>query len=30
MLRFPDRPDALPLSLIWNFETTSIGMEYLF
>jgi hypothetical protein len=23
MLRFPDRPDALPMSLIWNFETTS-------
>jgi hypothetical protein len=23
MLRFPDRPGALPLSLIWNFETTS-------
>jgi len=23
MLRFPDRPDALPLNLIWNFETTS-------
>jgi hypothetical protein len=22
-LRFPDRPDALPLNLIWNFETTS-------
>jgi hypothetical protein len=25
MLRFPDRPDALPLNLIWNFETTSIN-----
>jgi hypothetical protein len=23
MLRFPDRPDALPLNPIWNFETTS-------
>jgi len=23
MLRFPDRSDALPLNLIWNFETTS-------
>jgi hypothetical protein len=23
MLRFPDRPDALPLDLIWGFETTS-------
>jgi hypothetical protein len=23
MLRFTDRPGALPLSLIWNFETTS-------
>jgi hypothetical protein len=23
MLRFPVRPDALPLNLIWNFETTS-------
>jgi hypothetical protein len=23
MLRFADRPDALPLNLIWNFETTS-------
>jgi hypothetical protein len=23
MLRFPDRPDALPLNLIWDFETTS-------
>jgi hypothetical protein len=23
MLRFPDRPGALPLNLIWNFETTS-------
>jgi hypothetical protein len=23
MLRFPDRPGALPLSLIWNFEATS-------
>jgi hypothetical protein len=22
-LRFPVRPDALPLSLIWNFENTS-------
>ena len=23
MLRFLDRPDALPLNLIWSFETTS-------
>jgi hypothetical protein len=23
MLRFPDRPGALPSSLIWKFETTS-------
>jgi hypothetical protein len=23
MLRFPDRPGALPLNLIWGFETTS-------
>jgi len=23
MLRFPVRPDALPLNPIWNFETTS-------
>jgi hypothetical protein len=28
MLRFPDRPDALPLSLIWNFETTSNENEF--
>jgi hypothetical protein len=27
MLRFPDRPDALPLNLIWNFETTSTDKE---
>jgi hypothetical protein len=25
-LRFPDRPDALPLNLIWDFETTSKGL----
>ena len=27
MLRFPDRPDALPLNLIWNFETTYTDKE---
>jgi len=26
-LRFPDRPDALPLNLIWNFETTSKALN---
>jgi hypothetical protein len=26
---FPDRPDALPLDLIWGFETTSNSMKYI-
>jgi hypothetical protein len=25
---FPDRPDALPLNPIWNFETTSRKKPY--
>jgi hypothetical protein len=25
----PDRPDALPLDLIWGFETTSNSMKYI-
>jgi hypothetical protein len=28
MLRFPVWPDALPLNLIWNFETTSSQKDY--
>jgi hypothetical protein len=27
MLRFPDRPDALPLNPTWNFETTSVLLK---
>jgi hypothetical protein len=29
MLRFPDRPDALPLDLIRGFETTSRDYRFL-
>jgi hypothetical protein len=27
-LRFPDRSDALPLNLIWGFETTSMKVDW--